>query len=132
MQKIRARTIDEHIAMQPPATQMMLERVRRAIGKAVPDAEECISYQIPAYKLDGRVLLYFAGWTEHYSVYPASDAMITAFDGELDRYRASKGTLRFSLTEPVPVKLIARIAKFRAQELAGRKQAKAAAKKRPA
>jgi uncharacterized protein YdhG (YjbR/CyaY superfamily) len=109
---------------------MVLERVRGAIGKAVPDAEECISYQIPAFKLHGRVLLYFAGWKEHFSVYPASDAMIAAFDGELDGYRVSKGTLRFPLSQPVPVKLIGRIAKFRADELAARKPAKATVPKK--
>jgi uncharacterized protein YdhG (YjbR/CyaY superfamily) len=134
MAKIRAgtppRTIDEYIAVQPAATQMALERVRGAIGKAVPDAEECISYQIPAFKLHGRVLLYFAGWKEHYSVYPASDAMVAAFPDELEQYRASKGTLRFSLSESVPVRLIGRIANFRAEELAARKPAKAAAAKK--
>jgi uncharacterized protein YdhG (YjbR/CyaY superfamily) len=107
--------------MQPPTTQTALERVRGAIGKAVPDAEECISYQIPAYKLHGRVLLYFAGWKEHCSVYPASDAMIAAFPDELEQHRVSKGTLRFPLSTPVPVKLIGRIAKFRAEEIAARK-----------
>jgi uncharacterized protein YdhG (YjbR/CyaY superfamily) len=138
MAKIRAgtppttppRTIDEYLAVQPAATQMVLERVRGAIGKAVPDAEECISYQIPAYKLHGRVLLYFAGWKEHYSVYPASDAMVAAFPNELEQYRVSKGTLRFSLSERVPVKLIERIANFRATELAAGKSAKAKTKKR--
>jgi uncharacterized protein YdhG (YjbR/CyaY superfamily) len=124
------RTIDEYIAVQPAATQIVLERVRRAIGKAVPDAEECISYQIPAFKLHGRVLLYFAGWKEHYSVYPASDAMVAAFPDELERYRVSKGTLRFSLSESVPVMLIERVAKFRATELAARKAAKVAAAKK--
>jgi uncharacterized protein YdhG (YjbR/CyaY superfamily) len=130
MQGIRTNTVDQYISMQPASTQIVLERVRGAIGKAVPDAEECISYQIPSFKLDGRALLYFAGFKEHYSVYPASDAMVAAFPGELDRYRVSKGTLRFSLTEKVPVKLIGRIAKFRAQELAERKAAKSAKKKK--
>jgi uncharacterized protein YdhG (YjbR/CyaY superfamily) len=113
-------TIGEYIAIQPPAMQDMLERVRGAIGKAVPDAEECISYKIPAYRLHGRMLLYFAGWKEHYSIYPASDRMVAAFEGALAEYRISKGTLRFPLSKPVPVKLIGRIAKFRAQELAGK------------
>jgi uncharacterized protein YdhG (YjbR/CyaY superfamily) len=134
MAKIRtgipARTIDEYIAMQAAATQMVLERVRGAIAKAVPDADECISYQIPAFKLHGRVLLYFAGWKEHYSVYPASDAMVAAFPDELAKYRVSKGTLRFSLSERVPVKLIGCIAAFRATELAAGKSAKAKTKKR--
>ena len=129
MEKARARTIDEYIAMQPAAAQIVLERVRGAIAKAVPDAEECISYQIPAFKLHGRVLLYFAGWKEHYSVYPASDAMTAAFEGELDAYRVSKGTLRFPLSEPVPTKLIGRIAKFRAEEIVARKAMRAKPKK---
>lgn len=131
MPRPRSITIDEYIAVQPAATQIVLERVRSAIGKAAPDAEECISYQIPAFKLHGRVLLYFAGFKEHYSVYPANDAMVAAFPGELNRYRVSKGTLRFSLSEAVPVKLIGRIAKFRAQELAKRKTANSAKKKKP-
>jgi uncharacterized protein YdhG (YjbR/CyaY superfamily) len=129
MEKARVRTIDEYIAMQPAAAQIVLERVRSAIAKAVPDAEECISYQIPAFKLHGRVLLYFAGWKEHYSVYPASDAMTAAFEGELDAYRVSKGTLRFPLSEPVPTKLIGRIAKFRAEEIVARKAMRAKPKK---
>lgn len=124
MQRIRAKTIDEYVAMQPPTTQVVLERVRGAIAKAVPHAEECISYQIPAFKLHGRVLLYFAGWREHYSIYPASDAMVAAFPDELEQYRVSKGTLRFPLAGKVPVTLIGRIAKFRATELGERKAAK--------
>lgn len=114
-------TIDDYIALQPRAAQLSLERVRRAIHKAVPDAEECISYSIPAFRWNGRILLYFAGWKEHYSIYPAGDAMSAAFQGELDAYRASKGTLHFPLDKPVPVALIGRIAKFRAQEIADRK-----------
>jgi uncharacterized protein YdhG (YjbR/CyaY superfamily) len=129
MEKVRARTIDEYIAMQPAAAQIVLERVRSAIAKAVPDAEECISYQIPAFKLHSRVLLYFAGWKEHYSVYPASDEMVAAFDGQLGAYRVSKGTLRFPLSGPVPTKLIGRIAKFRAEEIVARKATHAKLKK---
>ncbi|HEY1212096.1 MAG TPA: DUF1801 domain-containing protein [Bryobacteraceae bacterium] len=122
-------TIDDYIALQPPAAQIALERVRRAIAKAVPDAEECISYSIPAFRYNGRVLLYFAGWKEHYSIYPASDAMVTAFEGKLDEYRVSKGTLRFPLGKPVPAALIGRIAKYRAEEMAARKPAKKSVKK---
>jgi uncharacterized protein YdhG (YjbR/CyaY superfamily) len=129
MPKARANTVDEYIAMQPAATQIVLERVRGAIRKAVPDAEECISYQIPAFRFKERILLYFAGWKEHYSVYPASDAMVAAFPAELDRYRVSKGTLRFAISEPVPAKLIARVAKFRAQEIGAREGGKLIHKK---
>jgi uncharacterized protein YdhG (YjbR/CyaY superfamily) len=129
MPKTRSNTVDEYIATQPPATQIVLERVRGAIRTAVPDAEECISYQIPAFRFKERILLYFAGWKEHYSVYPASDAMMAAFPAELDQYRVSKGTLRFPISEPVPVKLIARVAKFRAQEIGARKGGKMVQKK---
>lgn len=113
-------SVDDYIDSQAAALRPVLERVRRVLSKALPDAEEVISYQIPAYRLHGRVALYFAGWKEHYSIYPANDAMVAAFEGELDAYRVSKGTLRFPLSEPVPAKLITRIAKFRAQEMAER------------
>jgi uncharacterized protein YdhG (YjbR/CyaY superfamily) len=121
MKNQQAETVDDYIDLQPHAARAVLERVRQAIRKAVPEAEECISYKIPAYKLKGRILIYFAGWKEHYSIYPAGDAMAQSFEGELDRYRVSKGTLRFPLSEPVPVKLIARIVKFRAEEMTKRK-----------
>jgi uncharacterized protein YdhG (YjbR/CyaY superfamily) len=94
--------------------------VRRAIRKALPKAEEVISYKIPAYKLHGGVVLYFAGWKQHYSLYPAGDRLVAAFKDELTPYKISKGTIRFPLGKPVPVKMIERIAKFRATEIAKR------------
>ena len=100
--------------------------MRSIIRKALPGAEEVISYQIPAYKLHGRCVLYFAGWKQHYSLYPAGDQLVAAFKEELAGYKLSKGTIRFPLSEPVPVKLIERIAKFRAKEVAERQKAKAA------
>jgi uncharacterized protein YdhG (YjbR/CyaY superfamily) len=124
------RSIAEYIAAQPAAAQVALGRVRCAIRAAAWGAEEGISYKIPAYTLHGSVLLYFAGWKHHFSIYPASEAMVAAFKGELDPYRASKGTLRFPLSVPVPVKLIERIARFRAKEIDERKHARVAAKKR--
>lgn len=95
----------------------MLERVRRAIRKAVPQAEERISYNIPTYKLRGKILLHFAGWARHYSIYPANTRLREAFEDELAPYTVEKSTLRFSLERPVPVELIERIAKFRADEI---------------
>jgi uncharacterized protein YdhG (YjbR/CyaY superfamily) len=124
------RSIDEYIAAQPAASQVALGRVRCAIRAAAWGAEEGISYKIPAYTLHGVVVLYFAGWKQHYSIYPASDRLVATFKGELDRYKASKGTLRFPLSEPVPVQLIERIARFRAKEIAERKHAKAATSKK--
>ena len=125
MPKIEWKSVDEYLAAQPEATHRILGRVRSAIRKAMPEAEEVISYKIPAYKLHGRVVIYFAGWKEHYSIYPASGALVAEFREELAPYEISKGTIRFPLSRPVPVKLIERIAKFRAQETAKRAKAKA-------
>ena len=127
--KTNFRSVDEYIALQPVAVQATLERVRSTIRKAVPQAEEVISYQIPAYRVPGGIVLYFAGWKQHYSIYPAIGGLVAEFRDELASYQLSKGTIRFPLSEPVPVKLIARIAKFRAKEVAGRKKAKAATSK---
>ena len=98
-----------------------------AIRKAMPGADEAISYKIPTYKLNGRAVLYFAGWKEHYSLYPAGVTLVAAFKDELTSYKVDKSTLRFPLSQAVPVKLIERIAKFRAQEAAARQNAKPAA-----
>jgi uncharacterized protein YdhG (YjbR/CyaY superfamily) len=120
MAKTDFKSVDEYIASQPEAVQGILERVRSTVRKAVPGAEEVISYQIPTYKLHGGPVLYFAGWKKHYSLYPATDRLIAAFKEDLAPYAVNKGTIRFPLSEPVPVKLIQRIAKFRAKEVAAR------------
>ena len=129
MVKTGFKSVDEYMATQPEAVQIVLERVRGAIRKAMPGAEEAISYQIPAYKLHGRPVLYFAGWKQHYSLYPANGQLVAAFKNDLAPYKLSKGTIRFPLSEPVPVKLIGRIAKFRAQEAAAREKAKTSKKR---
>jgi uncharacterized protein YdhG (YjbR/CyaY superfamily) len=124
------KSVDEYIASQPEAVQGTLARVRRIIRKAVPSAEELISYQIPAYKLHGSPVLYFAGWKQHYSLYPATGRVVAAFKDELAPYQISKGTIRFPLSEPVPARLIGRIAKFRAKEVAEHAKAKPAKSKK--
>ncbi len=116
------KSVDEYIASQPEAVWDVLERVRSIVRKALPGAEELISYQIPAYKLHGGVVLYFAGWKQHYSLYPVGDRLVAAFKDELGPYKISKGTIRFPLSEAIPVKLIERIAKFRAKEAAERER----------
>jgi uncharacterized protein YdhG (YjbR/CyaY superfamily) len=126
MAKTNFKSVDDYIATQPETVQAILERVRSTIRKAVPRAEEVISYQIPAYKLDGGAMIYFAGWKEHYSLYPASDRLVKTFKRDLAPYKISKGTIRFPLDEPVPLRLIADIAKFRAKETLERVAAKAA------
>ena len=123
------KSVDEYIASQPESVQGVLERVRSTIRKALPGAEEVISYKIPTYKLQGSSVLYFAGWRRHYSLYPANDHVVTAFKDDLAPYEVHKGTIRFPLSQPVPVKLIGRIAKFRAKEVVEREKAKAATPK---
>jgi uncharacterized protein YdhG (YjbR/CyaY superfamily) len=114
-----AQSVTEYIAAQPRPAQTALKRVRSAIRKALPDAEEVISYQIPAYKLHKRIVLYFAGWKEHYSLYPVNAELVAAFKKQLAPYETSgRGTVRFPLSEPVPVALIERVAKFRAKQVA--------------
>ena len=123
------KSVEAYIAAQPEPVQEILQRVRSAIRKAVPGLEEVISYQMPTYKLHGAPVIYFAGWKRHFSLYPANDRVVAAFADELSSYELSKGTIRFPLAEPVPVKLIQRITKFRAKEIAGR-QKTAEAKRR--
>ncbi len=127
MAKPDFKSVDAYLAAQPEVARGVLERVRSAIRKAVPGAEEVISYKIPTYKLHGAPVLYFAGWKRHFSLYPATDRLVAAFRDDLAAYEVNKGTIRFPLSEPVPVKLIERIAKFRAREVAGREKPKAAA-----
>ncbi|HET9379072.1 MAG TPA: DUF1801 domain-containing protein [Chthoniobacterales bacterium] len=131
MAKTDFQSVDEYIAAQPETVREVLERVRSAIHQALPEAEEIISYQIPAFKLHGGLVLYFAGWRRHYSLYPANDLLVAAFKDELAPYKVNKATIRFPLSQPVPVRLIGRIAKFRAKEAGRRANAKPAKPREP-
>jgi uncharacterized protein YdhG (YjbR/CyaY superfamily) len=128
--KTDCKSVDAYIAAQPEEVQRVLDRVRGTICKALPAAEEVISYQIPACRLPGGLVIYFAGWKRHYSLYPATAPLVAAFREELAPYELSKGTIRFPLSQPVPLKLIERIAKFRAKEVAEHAKAKAAVPKK--
>lgn len=131
MPRVAFKTIDDYIDAQPDASKPVLHRLRSVLRKALPTAEEVISYGIPVYKLQGRVVLYFAGWKEHYSIYPAGDRLVAAvFKNEPETYEITKGTIRFPLSEPIPAKLIERIAKLRANEGAQREKSKAATSKK--
>jgi uncharacterized protein YdhG (YjbR/CyaY superfamily) len=109
-------TVDDYLDAQPVAHRATLLDVRAAIRKALPEAEEVISYGIPAYRVNGRVAIFFAGWKAHYSIYPLSDAVLAALGEELRPYTLAKGTIRFPLSEPVPADLIGRIAQVKARE----------------
>ena len=120
MAKTSFKSVTDYIASKPKSVQTVLRRVRAAIRAAAPEAEEAISYQIPTYKLDGVYLIYFAGWKEHYSLYPAREELVRAFGDELAGRHVSKGTIRFPFSENVPVDLIERIVRFRAGQIAAR------------
>lgn len=124
------KSVDEYIASQPQAIQGIVGRVRSTICNAVPGAQEIISYNMPTYTLYGGRLLSFAVWKQHYSIYGATEQVVAAFEEELALFKVDRGTIRFPLSGPVPVKLIGRIAKFHAQEIAERDKAKKAAPKK--
>lgn len=107
-------TIDEYIAGFPKDIQIILEQLRTTIRKAAPEAEEVISYQMPAFKLSG-MLVYFAGYKNHIGFYPTPSA-IEAFKKELSEYKGAKGSVQFPLEKPLPLKLITKIVKFRVIE----------------
>lgn len=114
----RPDTVDAYIAAQPEAVRARLERMRAAIRKAAPNAVEQISYAIPAFKIDGKVLVYFAGWKEHVALYPASATLLANLAGALTAYDVAKGTIRFPLTRPMSYALVARIVRLRVAEIA--------------
>jgi len=130
MAKTDFKSVEQYIAAQPPPVRPALRRLRGIIRKAVPSAEEVISYQIPAYKLPGATVIWFAGWKQHVSLYPASPELVAEFRRELAPYELSKGTIRFPLSEPVPARLVERIARFRARQAAASAKARPAAKRR--
>src|SRR5262245_47616213 len=124
-------SVTAYIAAQPRAAQAALRRVRSVLRQALPGAREVISYGIPAFELRGRRVVYFAGWKQHYSLYPVTTRLIAAFGEALEPYEYNgKGTLRLPLDEPVPARLLARIARFRAKEEAKRAMLRASRKKR--
>ena len=106
-------TIDEYIAAFPPEVQQILEKIRRTVRAAAPDAEEVISYRIPAFKQNG-ILVYFAAFKNHIGLYPTA-AGSAQFRKELSRYKCGKGSVQFPLDEPIPYALIAKIVKYRVQ-----------------
>lgn len=106
--------VDNYISGFPKEVQDMLEKIRAAIIKAAPAAEETIGYGIPTFKLHGN-LVHFAGYKNHVGFYPAPSA-IKAFEKELSIYKGAKGSVQFPLDKPLPVALITKIVKFRVKE----------------
>jgi len=111
MAKTNFQSIDEYIAACPPDSQDYLRRIRKLIRTLVPDAKEKISYQMAAFERNGRNLIHFAGWKKHVSLYPVP-AGSEAFESQIAKYAGGKGTVKFSLDEPLPLKLIERVIKL--------------------
>lgn len=122
---IKFKTVDEYLSAFPAATKAKLKELRAAIKKAAPQAEESISYNIPAFKLNG-MLVYYAGYKEHIGFYPTPSG-IEAFKKELSVYKGAKGSVQFPLDKPLPLALVTKIVKYRVKEnleKAGTKTAK--------
>jgi uncharacterized protein YdhG (YjbR/CyaY superfamily) len=120
----RAGTVDEYISAMPPVAREALALVRDAIQAALPGCDESISYGMPTFRIDGRGVIYVGGWKAHYSLYP-SPVGLASLGPEAVALKLMKGTLRFSYAEPVPTRLIARIARLLAKEAAARASTKA-------
>jgi len=104
-------SIDEYIAACPEETHERLQEIRAAIKKLAPDAKEKISYQIAAFELNGKNIIHFAGWKKHISLYPIP-AGDEAFEKEASKYADGKGTMKFLLDEPMPMKLVTKVIKL--------------------
>ena len=102
MTKADLKSVGECIASRPRGARGVLRRVRRAVRRAPPGAAEVISYKIAAYKLDGRVVVYFAGWSRHCSLYPATDHVVASFADELAPYEVSKVLFASPSPNPFP------------------------------
>ena len=119
MTTLRHETVDAYIASFPADVRVMLELVRSAVLRAAPGAQERISYQIAAFDLDGRDVVFLAGWKHHVGVYPLP-AGDEAFHRDLAGFPTSKGTVRFALTAPIPLDFIERLVQFRVAENAAK------------
>jgi uncharacterized protein YdhG (YjbR/CyaY superfamily) len=119
--KIKAKTIDDYLAALRNDQRVALERLRRIIRTAAPRAEECISYRLPAFRLDGRMLVWFGAATTHCAFYPG--AVVEAFEDELEDYGTSRGTIRFQPGHPLPAALVRKLVKARIAENAARREA---------
>lgn len=109
------KTVDEYLARVPPEFRSGLQRLRKTIRAAAPDADEVISYQMPAYRQNG-ILVYFAAFKDHCSFFVASDRVRRQFSAELEPFKAGKGTLQFTPDRPLPADLVTRIVKARVAE----------------
>jgi uncharacterized protein YdhG (YjbR/CyaY superfamily) len=112
----KPKTIDEYLAGVNADHRDALQKLRETVHSAAPEAEECISYGIPAFRLNGRSLVFFGAWANHCAFYPGSSNTLKKFRNELRNFQTSKGTLRFSPDKPMPVALVKKLLKARIAE----------------
>jgi len=115
-------THDDYLSGLPDDKRAALEKLRRSIKAAAPRAEECISYQLPAFRLDGKVLVLFGATAKRCSFFPGSGTAVAAHRDDLRGYRTSKGTIRFDADKPLPATLVRKIVKYRIAENAAQQQ----------
>ncbi len=115
MKTVKANSVEDYIESFPASTQKLLKQVRKAIKAAAPKAEEAIFYGMPGYKLHAKPLVYFAGYEHHIGFY-ATPTGHKKFEKQLSKYKQGKGSVQFPIDEPVPLKLITEITKFRVAE----------------
>jgi uncharacterized protein YdhG (YjbR/CyaY superfamily) len=114
--KRKPRTIDEYLAGVNADQRIALEKLRKTIRAAAPRVEECISYGIPAFRLNGRSLVFLGAWANHCSFYPGSSTTLNNFRDDLKSFQISKGTIRFSPDDPLPTALVKKLVKARITE----------------
>jgi uncharacterized protein YdhG (YjbR/CyaY superfamily) len=111
---VKFKTVAEYFSTLPANTKSILEQVRKVIKESAPQAEEVISYNMPAFKVHG-ILVYYAAHNEHIGLYPTASGIET-FKNELSGYKWSKGAVQFPIDKPMPIDLISKIVKFRLQQ----------------
>ena len=125
---LKFETVDQYISGFPPSTKKQLKEIRSIIREAAPEAEEIISYNMPAYKFHG-VLVYFAGYKNHIGFYPTNSG-ITNFKDAVSKYKYSKGAVQFPIDQPIPETLVKKIVQFRTKENLEKERLKKGARKK--
>ena len=115
-------SVEDYLAALPEEPRAALEKLRKTIKAAAPEATEVLSYHMPAFKDHGRILVYYAAFRDHYSLFPASGKVIEAHKEELKPYFTGKGTIRFHTDKPLPAALVKKIVKARLEENAARRR----------
>ena len=114
--RAKPRNIDEYLARAKPEQRAVLGKIRQTIHAVAPDVMEGISYGLAGFKLNGRPLVYFGAWENHCAFYPGSSALAKTFQGQLNSFETSKGTIRFTPENPLPSALVKKLVKARIAE----------------